>query len=76
MPIPQAQRDEVSDNYHVSDADDEPDEVEVNENCRESDSDNSQDGEYAVQERGRGRARDCGQAPGGDWVAERILFHQ
>ena len=48
MPVPHAQRDGVSDNYHVSDADEEPDEVEVNENSGESDSDSSQDGEYAL----------------------------
>ena len=49
MPNPRVQRDEVSDNYHVSDTDEEPDEVEVNENSGESDSGNSSDGEHAVQ---------------------------
>ena len=55
--IPHVQRDEVSDNDHVFYADEEPDEVEVNENSSESDSDNSSDGEHAVQERSLGRAR-------------------
>ena len=64
VPIPHVQRYEMSHNYHVSDADEESDEVEVNENSGESGSDNSSDGEHAVQERGRDRSRGCCQAPG------------